>query len=271
MKITASLVLYCNAPDVFEQAIRSVVESDADTLLSVIDNSPAPLASAWFSHPRVRYRHAGANIGFGAGHNLAFAAVAETSDVHFIVNPDVAFDRGVIATLADVFRCEPAVTAAMPAIQDEQGIPQPLCKALPTPVHLIVRRFVPFRAIRNAIDATYVLAPLPAEGLIDIPNLSGCFLAVRSATMARIGGFDERYFMYMEDIDLVRRLGDHGRTVFVPGATVVHGHARTSYQFGKLMLVHVRSALRYFGKWGWIRDPVRASRNDAARRRIAEN
>lgn len=265
MKITASLVLYCNAAAVFEKAIRSVVESDADVLLSVVDNSPAPLDSPFFAHPRVRYHHAGANLGFGAGHNRAFAAVADHSYVHFVVNPDIFFGRDVLSRLADVFTEEPEVMAAMPAIHDEEDRRQHLCKALPTPLHLIVRRFIPFAAIRRAIDATYEFRELPSHGLVDIPNLSGCFLAVRSATLQRIGGFDEGYFMYMEDIDLVRRLGDHGRTVFAPFAKIHHGHARSSYRFGKLMFVHIRSALRYFGKWGWLHDPVRTARNTAAR------
>lgn len=266
MKITASLVLYCNAPDMIDEAIRSVVESDVAAILSIVDNSPRPIASALFAHPRVRYHYAGANLGFGAGHNLAFAAIAEETDAHFIVNPDVMFERGVLRTLADVFAHESGVTAVMPAIHDEEGQQQHLCKALPTPVHLIVRRFIPFASIRHAIDETYEFRRLPREGLIDMPSLSGCFLGVRSASFAKVGGFDERFFMYMEDVDLVRRLGDHGRTVYVPGARIVHGHARSSYRLGKLMFVHIGSALRYFAKWGWIRDPVRAARNAAARR-----
>lgn len=266
MKITASLVLYCNDPAMIGEAIRSVVESQVDTILSVVDNSPAPIASAWFAHPQVRYRHAGANLGFGAGHNLAFAAVAGQSDAHFIVNPDVTFAPDVLGTLADVFARAPDVAAVMPAIHDEEGRQQHLCKALPTPVHLIARRFIPVASVRAAIDETYEFRRLPGEGLIDMPSLSGCFLGVRSATFARAGGFDERFFMYMEDVDLVRRLGDHGRTVYVPAARIVHGHARSSYRFGKLMFVHIGSALRYFGKWGWIRDPVRTARNAAARR-----
>lgn len=268
MKITASLVLYCNAPSMFEGAIRSVIESDVNAILSIVDNSPAPLVSCLFDHPRVRYLHAGANLGFGAGHNKAFAAVAKSSDVHFIINPDVLFDSAVLATLREVFAQNPEVSATMPAIYDEEDRPQHLCKALPTPVHLIARRFAPVASIRRVIDSSYEFRHLPAQGLVDIPNLSGCFLGVRSTIFANIGGFDERFFMYMEDIDLVRRLGDHGRTVYVPAVKIRHGHARSSYRFGKLMFVHIRSALSYFGKWGWFHDPVRTARNTAARRTL---
>ena len=77
--------------------------------------------------------------------------------------------------------------------------------------------------------------------------------------------------MYMEDIDLVRRLGDHGRTVYVPTVEVTHGHARGSYRFNKLMLTHIRSAVRYFSKWGWMIDQTRARRNRNTWRAIASS
>lgn len=271
MRLTASLVLYRNAPEIFEQAIRSVLEAAGDATLSVVDNSPEPLVSAWFQHPRLIYRHAGANLGFGAGHNRAFAAVADRSDVHFIVNPDVSFEGTVLDGLAGVIRADDAIVAAMPEVRDPDAQVQNLCKALPSPTQLIVRRFLPFAAMRDAIDRGYEFRTLPRDRLSDIPNLSGCFLAVRSSAFARVGGFDDRFFMYMEDIDLVRRLGDLGRTVFVPGLRICHGHARSSYRFGKLMLVHVRSAVRYFNKWGWLHDPVRRRRNAAARQLLSKS
>lgn len=266
MKITASLVLYRNNPTVFEEAIRSTIESDGAALLSIVDNSPEPIQSDWFAHPRVRYLHAGSNLGFGAGHNRAFAALANESDVHFIVNPDISFAPTTLRALSEVFATTADVAAAMPAIYDEQDQQQHLCKALPTPVDLIVRRFVPFASVRRAIDRAYEFRKLPTSGLVDIPNLSGCFLAVRASAFSEVKGFDERFFMYMEDVDLVRRLGDLGRTVYVPNAKIVHGHTRSSYRLGKLMFVHVWSAFSYFGKWGWVRDPIRAKRNAVARR-----
>lgn len=265
MKITASLVLYRNDPAVYGEAIRSVIGSASDVFLSIVDNSPMPLDHPLFDDPRVTYQHTGANIGFGAGHNRAFEAVTGRSDVHFIVNPDVSFTPAVIGTLAAIFESVADVAAVMPAIYDEEGEQQHLCKALPTPIQLIGRRFVPSATLRERLDRTYEFRDLPREGLVDIPNLSGCFLGVRSTLFMQVGGFDERYFMYMEDIDLVRRLGDCGRTVYAPTVSITHGHARGSYRLNKLMLTHIRSAIRYFGKWGWVIDRTRTRRNRGAR------
>lgn len=269
MRITASLVLYRNDPAIFESAIRSVIAAKGGAMLSIVDNSPAPLRRPLFDDPRVIYDYAGENLGFGAGHNRAFARIAAQSDVHFIVNPDVEFGIDVLSDLCDVFAAAPDIMAAMPDIVDGEGHRQNLCKALPGPMTLIGRRFVPFASLRDAIDERYEFRDLPRAGIVDIPNLSGCFLAVRSKAFAQVGGFDPRYFMYLEDIDLVRRLGDHGRTVYIPSTAVTHAHARGSYRFGRLMFTHIRSAIKYFNRWGWLHDPGRASRNKAARRAVS--
>lgn len=270
MRLSASLVLYNNDNLIFERAIESIIDSHEEVFLSIYDNSPLQLSSKYFSHPRVTYRHDRTNVGFGAGHNRAFALVSDWSDLHFIVNPDITFDRHVISELLSVFRSDDTIMAGMPDICNEDGSSQNLCKNLPTPVDLIARRFIPFDCIKNKITSKYVLSGLPSDAVVDIPNLSGCFLAVRSKAFRQINGFDEAYFMYMEDIDLVRRLGDIGRTVYVPFARVHHGYAKGSYKLGRLFFSHIRSAIRYFNKWGWFKDFVRAKRNRATKTFLAD-
>ena len=268
MRITASLVLYCNPPAQIEQAVRSALSSAID-ILSIVDNSPSQTHCDAFLDPRVLYTRSGQNLGFGAGHNLAFASVATRSDVHIIMNPDVSFGPEAVGLLAQAFDTIPDLTAAMPSVVDEAGELQPLAKALPTPLDLIGRRFLPPALHRRAVRRPYELTALPHGEIVDVPNLSGCFLAVRSAAFAAIAGFDPDFFLYLEDIDLVRRLGDHGRTVYFPAAVVTHGHARGSYRVGRLMIVHVKSAIRYFAKWGWFNDPIRRERNARVRAKQA--
>lgn len=69
--------------------------------------------------------------------------------------------------------------------------------------------------------------------------------------------FDGRFFMYFEDFDLIRRLHKVGRTVYFPDVEIVHDHAAESYKSRKMLLAHIRSAVRYFNKWGWIFDRER--------------
>ena len=77
--------------------------------------------------------------------------------------------------------------------------------------------------------------------------------------MTRI--FDDRFFMYFEDFDLIRRLHWVGKTVFLPDAEIVHDHAAESYKSRKMLAAHIQSAIRYFNKWGWLFDRERRAWN----------
>jgi cellulose synthase/poly-beta-1,6-N-acetylglucosamine synthase-like glycosyltransferase len=87
---------------------------------------------------------------------------------------------------------------------------------------------------------------------MDVPYLSGCFMLFRVEALRKVGLFDERFFMSPEDIDISRRMDAEFRTVFFPGATIVHDHARESYKSMRSMWIHAENLIRYFNKWGWI-------------------
>ncbi|MBV8469866.1 MAG: glycosyltransferase family 2 protein [Burkholderiaceae bacterium] len=264
MSLSASLVLYNNPPTQFEAAIASFISGSQDGMLCVVDNSEQPLSSLWFGHDRVHYVHADKNLGFGAGHNLAMSKVCPHSDLHLLLNPDIEFDAGLLPTLAAMMNAQPEVAALMPRIVYPDGSLQHLCKLLPTPMDLLVRRFLPSRTLKERLNRRYELHHLPLDRPSAVPTLSGCLLLARSPDLLRLGGFDERYFMYMEDVDLVRRLGDLGQTLYTPQVQAVHGYAKGSYRSKKLMGYHLRSAILYFNKWGWFFDPVRTRRNRVA-------
>lgn len=260
MRLTASLVLYNNARSLFEKAIESYLDGTDDGILYVVDNSPDPLQCDWFQHPRVRYVHAQRNLGFGAGHNVAIRQLS-SDGAHLLLNPDIEFDREVLPALLETLAALPRASALMPRIQFPDGSPQHLCKRLPTPIDLFVRRFLPSPRLRDRLNRTYELRNLPLDRLSIVPSLSGCMLLIPTRHLLAIGGFDERYFMYMEDVDLVRRLGDLGGTYFVPTVHVTHAYAKGSYRNRRLLIYHVVSAVRYFQKWGWILDRTRRDRN----------
>ena len=96
---------------------------------------------------------------------------------------------------------------------------------------------------------------------MNVPYLSGCFMLFRNSALREVGLFDERFFMYPEDIDITRRVNTKFRTVFFPGALIVHDHARESYKSWRGMWIHVSNMARYFNKWGWIRDSERSRVN----------
>lgn len=263
MNISASLVLYHSDPELYDAAIISFLNGCSGTLY-VVDNSAAPLQNDLFAHPRVKYVYAGRNLGFGAAHNLALEHVIPESDLHLLLNPDITFGPTVLAAIAAKMEDERDVGVVMPRVVYPNGDLQRVHKLLPTPVDLIFRRFIPIASLRDRINKRYELHGLRQDRPADIPSLSGCFLLTRTNLIKKLGGFDERYFMYMEDVDLVRRIGNVARTVYEPSAVVVHAFARGSYSNRTLLKYHLKSALLYFNKWGWFFDPVRYERNKNA-------
>jgi GT2 family glycosyltransferase len=259
--ITASIVLYNTPSEMYLPAIHDFLQKAQDRIIYVVDNSDAMPASRVPADPRIHYIATGRNLGFGKAHNLAIRRARGESDVHFIVNPDVRILNDAVCILSDLLQGDPGIGLAMPNIVYPDGSEQNLCKLLPTPMTLIGRRFVPFASMRDAIDRRYVISGLSDQHAHDIPMLSGCFLAARTELLNQIGGFDERFFLYMEDFDLVRRVSATHRTLYEPRARISHGYQRGSIKNAKLLRLHVRSAIQYFNKWGWFIDAQRKKAN----------
>jgi GT2 family glycosyltransferase len=153
----------------------------------------------------------------------------------------------------------------MPQILYPDNQQQLLCKRLPEPQDLIVRRFggsLGQKLFRERIER-YTLRDVDLSVPRVVPSLSGCFMFIRVDVLRQVGLFDERFFMYMEDVDLCRRIGKVSRTVFFPGVSIYHGYQKGSYRDPHLLMHHTASALRYFDKWGWFSDRDREERNQA--------
>lgn len=267
MNLSASLVLFHNDPAQYGLAMRCFLDG-CDGILYVVDNSKTPLQHDLFAHPRVRYVYAGENLGFGKAHNRAIAIAAGTSEAHLLLNPDISFGPDVLPELVRFLKANEEVGAMMPRINYPDGSLQRLCKLLPTPVDLILRRFIPSERIKAKINERYEMHGLAQDRPSRVPTLSGCFLLIRSDLLHRLGGFDERFFMYMEDVDLVRRIGDVAETVYLPSVQVIHAYEKGSYRNRTLLGYHLRSAIMYFSKWGWLLDSTRRDRNQEASRMI---
>ncbi len=262
-QVSASIVVYRNDPEEVVSAVRSILSSPMRVTWTVVDNSPTPHLRQSASESGAKYIYAGSNLGFGRGHNLALRADLEASEYHLVLNPDVHFAPEIPATLYRYMNDNPEVGLVMPQIRYPDGTKQRLCKQFPTPLDLISRRFL--GGLGRSLFATqlsrYELRHLDLGIAREIPCLSGCFMFIRSTALHDVGFFDERYFMYMEDVDLCRRIGARYKTVFYPRAAVTHGYAKGSYNNFRLLKYHVGSAFRYFSKWGWIYDPERANLN----------
>lgn len=262
-KICASIVLYHTPKEQLVKAINSFFNTASNVKLYLIDNSSnADLQVLSSMDERIIYIFNNANLGYGSAHNIAIRkAIKEGISYHLILNPDIYFDHRVLESLVKLMNDNPSIGNVMPKILYPDGNIQYLAKLLPTPADLIFRRFMPFKKWKENRNKRYELHNSGYEQMVEIPNLSGCFMFLRVDALKKAGLFDENIFMYLEDVDLNRRIGKYFQTVFYPDVSVVHEYAKESYKSKKLLMFHIRSAIYYFNKWGWIRDEEREKIN----------
>jgi GT2 family glycosyltransferase len=139
---------------------------------------------------------------------------------------------------------------------------QHLCKLFPTPADLILRRFFPLTSLTKKRNGKYELLFTGYNKMMEVPILSGCFMFIKSKVFENIGLFDEKFFMYCEDIDLSRRINQQYTTLFFPDRHVYHEYHKEYYKSFRLLIHHIRSAIYYFNKWGWFFDKNRKILNN---------
>jgi len=255
INLTISLVAYKNPPEEIRETLQSALASKEDFRLFFIDNSPSDLLRTHIPcDPRIIYEHLPANPGFGAAHNIGIRKAANFSRYHLILNPDVTFDGGILAQMVAYMDSRPTASMLSPKVFYRDASVQFLCKLLPTPLDVFFRRFFPGLAWTQRNNESYELRDLAYSSICTIPSLSGCFMFARTSALISVGMFDERFFMYFEDVDLTRRLLSMGETLFNPSFTIVHRFKRESYRSRRLLMTHARSAVKYFNKWGWFYD-----------------
>jgi GT2 family glycosyltransferase len=160
--------------------------------------------------------------------------------------------------MTEYMRVNRDVAYMLPEVLYPDGECQYLCKLLPTPFDLIFRRFLPESGFSRKLNARYCLKFSGYNKIINSPCLSGCFMFLRMSFIRDYNVFfDEQFFMYCEDVDFIRRLHRIGKTIYYPKLSIVHDHAKESYKLTKMLFEHIKSAIKYFNKWGWFFDKER--------------
>jgi len=172
--------------------------------------------------------------GFGANHNAAFRRAK--GELFCVVNPDIRVDADPFDVLAGELK-NSTVGVAAPLVVGASGDPEDSARRFPTLASLGAKLF------RRAPRADYPSGLKPFS-----PDwVAGMFMVFRREVFASIGGFDERYFLYYEDVDLCRRLRRNGYDVrLVPAATVIHFARRESHRRLRHLRWHLASMTRFF-------------------------
>jgi N-acetylglucosaminyl-diphospho-decaprenol L-rhamnosyltransferase len=180
-------------------------------------------------HPDAKLLHTGANLGYGTAVNMAVAEYLEDSDAEFFVvaNPDVVWGPRSIDLLLEAAERWQLAGSLGPLIRDPDGSVYPSARHQPSIVRGGMHAVVGPLWKSNPWTAAYRQDRLePSERAVGW--LSGSCLLVRKTAFDEVGGFDERFFMYMEDVDLGDRMGRAGwQNVYVPTAEILHdkGHS----------------------------------------------
>lgn len=260
-QLTCSIVLYNNNVSDLKKTVESVLESRLNLKLYVIDNSENDNLRILADNKSTEYIFNNKNLGFGNAHNIALKKTIEASPYHLVLNPDVEFKPGVLEDIYSFMQKETSVGQLLPQVLNTDGTIQKLCKLLPTPLNLIGRRFFPNWKWSENLDEMYHLKGFNYDHCFNLPNLSGCFMFLRTDVLKKAGFFDPRYFMYMEDMDLTRRIHTISETLFYPHVSIYHGYEKASYSNPAVLKYHLNSAFKYFNKWGWFLDKERKKMN----------
>lgn len=264
--ISGSIVLYNTGRQV-RNAIESFLNTSLPVTLYLIDNSPTTQTKEQLKDlledTRIEYIYNEKNIGYGAAHNIALRKAIKLSSYHLVLNPDVDFEGDVLHKLFSFMQDNVEVGLVIPKVIYPNGELQYLSKLLPTPFDLIFRRFLPASIIKRRLFY-YEMKFSGYKQKTEVPYISGCFMFMRTSLLPVVGLFDERFFMYLEDTDLSRRFFLAAKNIFYPGAQIVHHHERGSYKNLRLLIIHIKSAIKYFNKWGWLSDKERIEVNKKA-------
>ncbi|MAU71110.1 MAG: glycosyl transferase family 2 [Pseudozobellia sp.] len=250
--LTAAIVLYHNDPVVLMEAVDSFLATPMRKILYLIDNSNTNSLESYFQgRDEVVYIHTGKNVGFGAGHNHILKDIASKSDYHLILNPDAYFDKEVIPLLVKQLKSDSQIGIIAPKILYADGTFQHSIRRFPRVYDFLLRR-VKFlgKLFKNAFDKINYLNG-PIDRPLDVEAVSGCFQLFRTSVFLGVKGFDTRYFMYMEDLDICREVHKMGyKVLYYPDISVFHRSEYASKKSMKLFRIHLQSIFRYFVKWG---------------------
>lgn len=260
MNVAVSIVTYHTDCDELRRCFESL-SSPVVSRVYVVDNArDMTIEELCGRYPVVEYM-ANENVGYGAGHNVALRKSIELGvRYHLVLNSDVEFPSGSVEIAMRYMERNENVALLHPRIVDSTGALQYTSRMLPTPWNVFARRFMP-SFISRLSDERYLLKSMSHGEVFDAPYHQGSFMLLRVSALKRVGLFDERFFMYPEDIDLSRRLHRMYRTIYYPGITVVHRHRAASYHNSRMLWIHIVNMMKYFNKWGWFFDRERKEFN----------
>jgi GT2 family glycosyltransferase len=253
-KIDISLIIVNrNVGELLSHCLDSIrAASDINHEVIVVDNASSDGSQALLArkYSEVKLVINSQNLGFAAACNIGIRASSGKYPV--LLNPDTLLDPGCLKKLYDFMDANSKTGIAGPRVMNTDGTVQPTCRVIPDYSNIIFARKSPITALwpGNPGASRYMLQGLPEDKSSPGPALAGVCLILRREMLEQTGLLDERYFMYLEDIDLCLRASQKGwQVVYVPKARLIHHWGKSSEQDkAKMNEEHRRSMYIFFEK-----------------------
>jgi N-acetylglucosaminyl-diphospho-decaprenol L-rhamnosyltransferase len=233
--IDAIIVTHDSAEQLRTQLSCVPLRSAFDRIL-VVDNASSDGSTEMAREAGVELIERDRNDSFAAAINEGVRR--SSSELFAVLNPDVLLDDPEVVEALERCFDDPAVGLAAPALRLPHGGLQDSARTVPSPIDLARRRFGRKR-----------LGAIPADRLTDVDWVVGAFVVVRRTAFEEVGGFDERYRLYFEDVDFCVRMWSHGWRVRL-NPDVVARHEHRAFSRGSMVSwatrQHVRSAALFF-------------------------
>ena len=248
--VSVSIVSYNNA-DELPSVLDSLFAATKGVALSVyvVDNHSADdtLKLLAAQYPQVTVLALDDNVGFGAAHNRVLPLL--TSEYHVILNPDIVFENDVLTALCRYLDEDSEAVLATPLILNTDGTPQAVPRVLPKRRYMFAGQLERFGGVFRKWRDAYTRRKETFTQPTPVEFCTGCFMMWRTEALRTLGGFDDRFFMYMEDADLSRRGATLGKLMLCPQVTVTHAWKKASGKSWHFLKIHLRSMRLYFAKW----------------------
>lgn len=257
--LTIVIVNY-NSGELLRECLRSVYASDTRNRfrIHVVDNhstdqSPEMLAKEF---PRVILTRNRRNVGFGRANNQVFRAVRDTR--YFLaLNPDIVVTPGSLDTMCGFMDEHPAVGICGCKLLNPDGSLQFSCRTWPHPLTILLRGLRVEQLLpKNRLFLDYYMRDWDHEERAEVDWVLGSCMMIRRTLFSEVDGFDERFFMYYEDVDLALRAWEAGwKVVYIPDVHMLHHHRQESHSWRspRVRFQHIRSAVHFFSKHRFFR------------------
>ncbi len=264
--ILSILILNYKTKGLLKQCLRGILDSrlPIDHEIIVVDNASGDGSVDMVRQlfPSVQMIASPTNLGFAAGVNLGWRRA--TGEFVLILNTDVAIFREAVVRLLDYAHAHPRVGLAAPRLINPDGSPQYSCYRFPNRwIPALRRTFLGRLPGGRALLQRYLMSDWDHTDNRPVGWVLGACMLIRRTALEQVGPFDQRFFLYFEDVDLCRRLWQADWEVhYVAEAELVHYHRRLSAEspglqgvFSYPTRVHIRSAMKYFAKYAGAPSP----------------